>query len=314
MMYRVFPTSLVLRTVFLLTIHMGIQASHALLQPLLLPPTARIPSPQSEGWKPAAMMTAFMLNNQHHYNSRTQPHGIKMVNNFDNDDDEEEKEYARKKAEAEKAIAAAEEARQKLQAKQKLKSTVSKVRSLEQQQSQTKPRQPTLTRSTISRSDAGTLQIDISPNGVGSNTIFSGAFSAAWFSAIVPATLASGGAGALFMLPFWAAGGLVAKTAVVDPFIAGKLTIGQYAWELESTYIAGATIKKKEGPTEQLKGCTVELVAVVNGVPQYELRLFSSTKGGISFGIGLPEEELDYLAEEINHFLANLPEDIEPMF
>mmetsp|Transcript_16728 Transcript_16728/g.23246 ORF Transcript_16728/g.23246 Transcript_16728/m.23246 type:complete len:315 (-) Transcript_16728:144-1088(-) len=314
MMRHVFPTSLVLRTVFLLTINMALQVSHALLQPLLLSPTVRIPTPQSERWKPATIMTTFTPNNHYYCNSRTQPHGIKMVNNFDNDDDEEEEEYAIKKAQAEKAIAAAEEARQKLEAKRKLKSSLSKVRSPEQQQSQTKLRQPTLTRSTISRSDAGTLQIDISRNGVGSNTIFSGAFSVAWFSAIVPATLASGGAGALFMLPFWAAGGLVAKTAVVDPFIAGKLTIGQYAWELESTYIAGATIKKKEGPTEQIQGCTVELVAVVNGVPQHELRLFSSTKGGISFGMGLPEEELDYLAKEINQFLTNLPEDADPMF
>mmetsp|Transcript_28746 Transcript_28746/g.40328 ORF Transcript_28746/g.40328 Transcript_28746/m.40328 type:complete len:311 (+) Transcript_28746:249-1181(+) len=242
-----------------------------------------------------------------------------IIGSYDNiveDDNEEEQEYARKKAEAEKAIAAAEEARQKLQAKKISSQEVSLQRKMPTRR-RTKER-TNLIRSKISRSDAGTLQIEISPDGVGSSTLFSGAFSVAWFSAILPATFASGGAGALFMLPFWAAGGLVAKTAVVDPFLSGKLTIGQYAWSLESNYIAGTTVKKKEGPTEQLQGCNVELVAIVNGVPQHELRLFSTKKGGISLGIGLPKEELDYLADEINEFLSNLPEEkdgsIDPLF
>eukprot|EP00542_Grammatophora_oceanica_P011360 CAMPEP_0194036648 /NCGR_PEP_ID=MMETSP0009_2-20130614/9015_1 /TAXON_ID=210454 /ORGANISM="Grammatophora oceanica, Strain CCMP 410" /LENGTH=48 /DNA_ID= /DNA_START= /DNA_END= /DNA_ORIENTATION= len=45
------------------------------------------------------------------------------------------------------------------------------------------------------------------------NSIFSGAFSIMWFSTIVPVSLSGGG---LFMIPFWLAGGIVAKTAAID--------------------------------------------------------------------------------------------------
>ena len=105
------------------------------------------------------------------------------------------------------------------------------------------------TRSKVTRSDAGTLVIEITPQGISSGVLFNGAFSVAWFSAIVPATFAalSGGlVGGLFLLPFWMAGGMVAKQAVVDPFVSNKLSIGQYAWSVESKY-ANQGIQKKDG-------------------------------------------------------------------
>lgn len=158
--------------------------------------------------------------------------------------------------------------------------------------------------SRIEYTDAGTMQISIPSKGLGSDSLFSGAFAAAWFSAIVPATFATGGASLLFMLPFWAAGGLVAKTAVVDPFVSGALSVGEFYWKVENTYL-GKTIQQKDGPTPQLRGAKAEIVGYVNDVPQAELKLYSES-GNSAFGLGLSVEELEYLAESVNRYLQKM--------
>ena len=60
-------------------------------------------------------------------------------------------------------------------------------------------------RATVTRSDAGTLLVDVPAAGLLSGgALFGAAFSVAWFSAIIPATasmVGTGGASALFMLP-----------------------------------------------------------------------------------------------------------------
>ena len=168
--------------------------------------------------------------------------------------------------------------------------------------------------SRMSYTDANTLQIELPPPGVDASVFFSGAFSALWFSAVGPATLGmlSGGiASALFMVPFWLAGGMVAKMAVVDPFVSSKLTIGDYLWTLEKSYfrrIGKLTSKKQDGPTETLKVASVEVVMLVNNVPRYVLRLFFDDGKTISFGNGLSFDELEHLAETINEHCTKIGE------
>ena len=73
-------------------------------------------------------------------------------------------------------------------------------------------------RSLLDRSDAGTLLLTVPAAGMTSGTLMGGAFSAAWFSAIVPATFAAGSiVGAVFLAPFWLAGGMVLKQTILDP-------------------------------------------------------------------------------------------------
>lgn len=210
---------------------------------------------------------------------------IRMVDDIS---DEEENDYQLKLKQADETIAATKEARRELQP------------------AKTKPFRPLPPPNSLARvefSDAGTMLITIPFKGLGTDSLFAGTFSLAWFSAIVPATLASGGASLLFLLPFWAAGGLVAKNAVVDPFVSGSLTIGEYAWSVENKYV-GRKLNSKEGPTEQLRGAAAEVVAVVNSIPQAEIKLY--TESGITaFGLGLSIEELEYLAGEINDHLSN---------
>mmetsp|Transcript_12470 Transcript_12470/g.29743 ORF Transcript_12470/g.29743 Transcript_12470/m.29743 type:complete len:268 (-) Transcript_12470:5193-5996(-) len=222
--------------------------------------------------------------NQH---TETNHHQEKRTGLWANVPSEEEEEYKIKLREAEIAIAAADEAQKKLEAKGR------------------RPSQPpsnSLAR--IQRTDAGTLLISIPSKGLGSGSLFTGAFSMAWFSAIIPATFASGGASLLFMLPFWAAGGMVAKNAVFDPFVSGELTVGEFYWCVENMY-AGKRINQKEGPTEKLRGAEAEVVAVVNEKPQAEIKLYTDN-GMTAFGLGLSIEELEYLAGEINNHLQRL--------
>ena len=163
-------------------------------------------------------------------------------------------------------------------------------------------------RSILDRSDAGTLLLTVPAAGLTSSTLMGGAFSAAWFSAIVPATasmLASGAIfGAAFLAPFYLAGGMVVKTSILDPAKATKLSIGEYAWELTQSLPGGIRMSEDGGPTEELAGADVAVSVVTNGVPTYACRLVAGVSGW-GLGDGLPREELEWIASEINDQLAS---------
>ena len=61
----------------------------------------------------------------------------------------------------------------------------------------------------MSKTDAGTLVIDVPARGFGADTLFSAAFAVAWFSGVgawTAAAVTTGPLAALFSLPFWLAG------------------------------------------------------------------------------------------------------------
>ena len=156
----------------------------------------------------------------------------------------------------------------------------------------------------VRTSDAGSLLIKI-PRRLGADALMGGAFSAAWFSAIVPATL-SGGAPLLFMVPFWLAGGLVVKQTVIDPALATEVSIGRYAWSCKAVGPGGVVVKEREGATDDLRGATAEIAAYVNGVPQCALRLLVDGAEPVSLGASLAPDELDAIADQINAFLDDV--------
>ena len=245
-------------------------------------------------------------------------------------DQDEEEEYLSALAEARRASAKLQEAESRLRQAAERRPAAP---------SETAPpvaapaAKPAGARTSVSRSDAGTLLVEVPPDPnpnpnpypnpddhpnpnpnevppaglLNMGTLMGGAFSAAWFSAVVPATgsmIATGGASALFMLPFWLAGGVVAKQTVVDPVKATSLSIGEFAWELQQTAV-GLPLKSFSGASEELDGCRVEVAAYVNGVPQHVLRLFAGTQAW-SIGDGLTVVELEYIAAEVNAHLATL--------
>lgn len=172
-----------------------------------------------------------------------------------------------------------------------------------------KPQRPRGARATVSRTDAGTLLIDVPAAGFSGGAMFGGLFSAVWFSAIVPTTasmLASGDIGSgLFMAPFWLAGGLVAKQTVLDPAKATTFSIGEYAWDIKQTVPGGLTVSSESGATEELRGANVDITGYVNGVPSFALNLLSGN-AAFSIGDGLPVEELEWIADEVNMYLQSL--------
>jgi len=168
-------------------------------------------------------------------------------------------------------------------------------------------RKPRGARTRISRSDAGTLLIEVPAAGLSQGTLVGGAFSVAWFSTIIPATasmLSTGGVSALFMAPFWLAGGAVAKQTVLDPARATSLSIGEFAWEIQRR-VTKVPLSAASGSTEELEGCSVEVAAYVNGVPSYHLLLYSGTQSW-SIGDGLSAVELEWVAGEVNAHLGTL--------
>ena len=105
----------------------------------------------------------------------------------------------------------------------------------------------------------------------------------------------------------------MAKQAVVDPFVTSKLTIGQYAWSLQTIYgggnSGGFSLNDKDGATEDLKAAEPALTGVVNGSPQYEIQL--STRRGeiLSLPMGaqpVSEEELVSLSDKINSYIREM--------
>ena len=189
----------------------------------------------------------------------------------------------------------------------KLQDAELRLRQAAERRPTAQPSRPPGARTSISRSDAGTLLVEVPAAGFNTGTLMGGAFTVAWFSTVVPATasmIATGGGSALFMLPFWLAGGVVAKQTVVDPACATSLSIGEFAWELRQRAV-GLPLSSAAGASDELEGCSVEVAAYVNGVPQHVLRLFSGTRAW-SIGDGLSEVELEYVAAEVNAHLDTL--------
>ena len=105
----------------------------------------------------------------------------------------------------------------------------------------------------ISYTDAGTLQLHFAATGITSNAVMAGAFATAWFGALVPATTLTV---APMLLPFYLAGGLMAKQAVVDPFTSTTLSLGDYAWSLDTS--------RYQGPSKSIaSGATSDIVQAV---------------------------------------------------
>jgi hypothetical protein len=202
-------------------------------------------------------------------------------------------EYNQKLAAAERAIAELQEARQKIKAANSVPETPIQSRSKRS--------------AIVSRSDAGTLNIEFPPAGLTLNSVFAGTFSIAWFSAVLPATFSGLW---WFMLPFWAAGAMVAKQGFVDPFVTSKLSIGEYAWSLK-TVIGGGEhgIKwnEQDGATAELRMVYPEVVAYVNNEPQYELKLLYGQKViHLPIGKNVSADELQYLVATINGHLVEM--------
>ena len=98
---------------------------------------------------------------------------------------------------------------------------------------------------------------------------------------------------------------MVAKTSLIDPLVSTSLTIGDYAWSIESS-LGGRRLRERSGATEDLltEAATVQMTFTQNGEPgQYYLQLDDDD---CVVGVGMAEKELQRLADAINDHLLQL--------
>lgn len=165
----------------------------------------------------------------------------------------------------------------------------------------------------VSYTDAGTLLVNMPAPGYSMNSALAAGFSVAWFSALIPATTL---AAAPILLPFYLAGGLVAKDAFVKPFTSTLLSIGIYAWSLEVTRYGRttSTVVASGASSELHQARVVELSSVDDKTRRvtyrYTLELLSTRHGGkkpltVAGPFDNPEEPAQ-LAQVINAQLAKI--------
>lgn len=164
---------------------------------------------------------------------------------------------------------------------------------------------PLSARCRMERTDAGTLVVTFAPPG--GVDLAGAAFSVAWFSAVVLSTFAASATllSCLFMLPFWVAGGAVAKQSIVDPRTTTTLKIGEFGWSLvEDFAVPGGRLlqlRSADGPTKALRGATLEWRDGAEGYPRVcELALVSDRASTWPVGRGASAEELKAVAGALN--------------
>ena len=173
------------------------------------------------------------------------------------------------------------------------------------------PLPPQLGRISLDRTAAGTLIATIHASSVDA---MGAAFAVAWFAALSTAPPTSAGS-ALFMVPFWLAGGAVLKTSVVDPRLETTLTLGEFGWTLRDELkgpFGRIQMRAADGPTATLRAAAVEWSKARsdhrNGVASTCVLMLRDGAGGawpVATGGGRADPTaLKELAREINRELA----------
>ena len=171
-------------------------------------------------------------------------------------------------------------------------------------------RRPAGTRVVVSRDGASSLVVDVPPAGMTGSTLAVGGFAATWLGIVGlwTASAVTGGAPLLFTAfsaPFWAVGAKLAKDAVAPAVVATTLTLTPASWRLEAR-AAGKLLSAVEGATADLDGAAVATAAVVNDGAQAAILDVVLSEGvrAHRFGAGLQRAELEWVAAEVNAFLA----------
>ena len=170
-------------------------------------------------------------------------------------------------------------------------------------------RKPSGTRVVVERFGSTRMVLAIPPAGLTSNSAATGGFAVAWnaFVAFWTASALASGGGLLmaaFSVPFWFAGKEVASAAFAEIFEATRLELdaATSAYSLATT-ATGMRSSEKTGDLLDVRGAAIGAESVTNGRPDYALRLEIGAEP-VTFGRGLQEVELEYVAGEINEFLA----------
>jgi serine/threonine protein kinase len=169
-------------------------------------------------------------------------------------------------------------------------------------------RKPSGTRVIVERAGNTKFVLAIPPAGITVGSAALGGFALAWNSFVAfwtVSALASGGGllMAAFSIPFWFAGKQVVSVAFAEIFEATRVELdasfGAYS---VTTTATGFASSEKKGDLLDVRGAVITVDSVTNDRPDYALRLEIGAEP-VTFGRGLQEVELEYVAGEINDFL-----------
>ena len=175
----------------------------------------------------------------------------------------------------------------------------------------TRTRKPSGTRVVVERVGSTKLLLVIPPAGITAGSAATGGFAVAWNSFVAFWTVSALAAGggllmAAFSIPFWFAGKQVASAAFAEIFEATRLEIDAASASYSLTVTAtGLVSNERVGELLDVNGAVIEVNSVTNRNPDYFLKLEIGATP-VTFGRGLQEVELEYVAGEINDFLGSV--------
>jgi hypothetical protein len=185
--------------------------------------------------------------------------------------------------------------------------TSSRGRGLDATRPRRRTKKPANSRVIVEREGKTKLLIVIPPAGLTANAAATGGFAILWNSIVATWTVSALAGGgilfAAFSIPFWLAGGGVAKMAYEEVFEASRLTLdaapGTYALDVTAT---GLKNDVDAGDLDDVTGARIVVESTTNDVPNYCLELEIGAKE-VRFGRGLKLVELEHLCAEVNAFL-----------
>ncbi|CEL97062.1 unnamed protein product [Vitrella brassicaformis CCMP3155] len=176
-------------------------------------------------------------------------------------------------------------------------------------------RRPKGTKVDVKIDSEGRLRIHLPPVGITPDMIPQALFGAAWNGIIGSWTFTAlragaGIGGALFSLPFWAAGFFLAKGPLVDAAESTDLTIGPDVFDIKK-YLYGVQRKRETGTTADLTVSRVVVEVVVNGVPQTAIEIQEGVNK-YRFGRGLTTTEQHWISSQINAYILEAQRSPQP--
>jgi len=172
-------------------------------------------------------------------------------------------------------------------------------------------RKPEGTRVTLSRTGGEALSVEIPKAGVTGDTVSTGAFTAAWIAGIGfwTASAITGGAPILFTafsIPFWLAGGSLAKKTVYGAAASEALTIDENLYSVKQVAF-GKEIGGGAGDRDDLVDCGIVTTGYVNSRPVRCIKFRTRGSTDRDFGMSLSESEVQWICSEVRDFLGLPP-------
>jgi hypothetical protein len=175
-------------------------------------------------------------------------------------------------------------------------------------------RRPIGTDVIITRDGTDSITVDVPPSGFSLEVLLMGGFTVMWLGIVsVWTTIAIVGGAPLFFtafsIPFWAAGGFLAKESAGKLTVSFQLRMERKTWAIKVRAVRGIKLRSIEGDLEDLDGMRIPNLGSINDTPVLALELVEGVRK-TNFGLGLSLVELEWIALELQAYLRDVGVDI----